>query len=95
MTYKISKYSLDNAKSLGVHIKPSGNKRKKFDVYKNDKKIASIGSVGYFDYPTLILEKGKKIADERRKLYKKRHQHDLSVVGSNGYYANKLLWLIN
>jgi hypothetical protein len=35
---------------------------------------------------------GKKIADERRRLYKIRHKKDRSVKGSAGYYADKLLW---
>jgi len=28
----------------------------------------------------------------RRKAYKIRHQKDRTVRGSNGYYADKLLW---
>ena len=43
MVYEIKKRSFDNAKKLGVIIKPSTNPKKKIDVYdKNGKKIASI-----------------------------------------------------
>jgi hypothetical protein len=28
-------------------------------------------------------------------LYKIRHKRDINVVGSNGWYANNLLWWIN
>ena len=39
-----------------------------------------------------IKEKGKEYADKRRVLYKKRHQKDITLKDSNGFYANKLLW---
>ena len=56
------------------------------------KKVASVGAIGYGDYPTYIKTKGKKYADERRRLYKIRHSSNRKKVGSNGYYADKLLW---
>jgi len=92
MTYKIKQYSFDQAKKLDVDIKPSTNKNKKIDIFKNNKKVASIGAIGYSDYPTYTLEKGKSYADNRRKLYKIRHNKDLQKINSNGYYANKILW---
>ena len=97
MAYKILPYSLRKAKELGVVIKPSTNILKKIDVFKNGKKIASIGARGMNDYPT-YLEKEKKgyfdkgYANKRRKLYKERHEKDRNVVGSNGYYEDKILW---
>ena len=90
--YKIKKYSYDQAKKLNVSIKPSTNKNKKIDVYKNNKKIASIGDINYKDYPTYLNEKGKVFADERKKLYKKRHEKDRSKINTPGFYADKLLW---
>jgi hypothetical protein len=97
MAYKILPYSFRKAKELGVVIKPSTNLLKKIDVFKNGKKIASIGARGMNDYPT-YLEKEKKgyyekgYAYKRRKLYKERHEKDRYKVGSNGYYADKILW---
>ena len=90
--YNIKNYTKEKAKKLNVTIKPSTNKKKKIDVFKDNKKIASIGAIGYSDYPTYIENKGIKYADERRKLYKIRHSKDLKQIGSNEYYANKLLW---
>jgi hypothetical protein len=87
--YQITDYSYRQAKILGVEIKPSTNKTKKIYVFKNGKKIASIGAIGYKDYPTFIKEKGKAYADERRRLYHIRHAKDKSL---NGYYAKKILW---
>lgn len=92
--YNITEYTLKKAKHMGLTVVPSKDKKHKIDVYKNDKKITSVGSIGFYDYPTLINTKGKglKIANERRKLYKKRHEKDRHIVGSRGYYADKLLW---
>ena len=72
-------------------IHPSTTPGKKIDVYAG-KKLASIGSVGYKDYPTFLKEDGKAIAEERRRLYHIRHKKDSSKKGTPGYYASKLLW---
>ena len=90
MPYKITDYSYKQAKKLNVQIKPSTNKKKKIDVYKNNKKISSIGAIGYDDYPTFIEKKGLEYANQRKKLYKIRHKKDLN--SKNGFYANRILW---
>ncbi len=90
--YKITKYSKTQAKKLGVEIRPSANKTKKIDVYKNNKKIASIGAIGYMDYPSFMEKNGIQYAKSRRKLYKIRHEKDRKVKGTAGYYADKILW---
>lgn len=93
MAYEILPYSYQRARELGVTIKPSTVSGKKIDVFdKKGKKIASIGAIGYDDYPTFIRKKGKAFADERRKLYKKRHEKDRMVRGTPGWYADKILW---
>ena len=88
--YKITEYSKTQAKKLGVEIKPSTNKKKKIDVFRDGEKIGSIGAVGYGDYPTYTKEKGKAYADERRRLYRLRHKNDLN--SGNGLLASKILW---
>jgi predicted Zn-dependent protease len=65
----ISAYTILQAKKLNVTMKPSTNKNKKLDVFKDNKKIASIGAKGYADYPTYIKTHGKQYADKRRELY--------------------------
>ena len=92
MVYKITSYTKDKANQLGVTVKSSDNKKKKIDVFKNNKKVASVGAVGYRDYPTYINDKGLEYANERRRLYRIRHKNDKNILGSNGYYANTLLW---
>ena len=64
MPYRIKAYTKTQAKKLGVSVKPSKVKGKKIDVFKNGKKIASVGAIGYNDYPTYKEKKGKKYADE-------------------------------
>jgi hypothetical protein len=90
--YSIKDYTKQKAKKLGVIVKRSTNKRKKIDVYKDGKKIASVGALGYGDYPTFLKEKGLTFANKRRSAYKKRHQKDRLKKGSNGFYADQLLW---
>lgn len=92
MSYKILPYTLKQAKSIGVDVKPSTKAGKKIDVYKNGKLIGSVGAIGYMDYPNYLADKGKEYADERRRLYKIRHRKDIADVGSNGWLADKLLW---
>jgi hypothetical protein len=90
--YTIKQYSYDKAKKLGVQIKPSTRKNKKVDVYKNNKRIASIGALGYGDYPTFKQTEGIESANNHRKRYKIRHAKDRKVRGTPGYYADQLLW---
>jgi hypothetical protein len=92
MPYTITKYTYKQAKRLGVTVKQSTNKTKKIDVYKKGKKVASVGAQGMADFPTYMKLKGKKYAQTRRKLYKMRHEKDRHKKGSNGFYADRLLW---
>lgn len=87
--YEITDYTKKKAKQLGVTVKPSSNRKKKIDVFKNSEKIASVGATGYSDYPHYIKSHGKAYADNRRALYRMRHKKD---NGTNGYFANQLLW---
>jgi len=90
--YKITDYTKKQAKRLGVVVKPSSVAGKKIDVYKGSIKVASVGALGYSDYPTYTKNMGKKYADERRRLYKIRHQKDRLKKETNGWYADQLLW---
>ena len=97
MGYKISTYTKNKARYLGVIVRPSKTKGKKIDVYLNNLKIASVGALGYADYPTYMAMERKGIvpkgtANKRRAAYKSRHSKDRKVVGSAGYYADQLLW---
>ena len=92
MPYSITNYTYKQAKKLGVIVKHSTNKTKKIDVYKKNKKIASVGAYGMNDYPTYMKLKGKKFARTRRRLYKMRHEKDRHQKWSNGWLADKLLW---
>ena len=91
--YTILPYTKKKAKQLKVIVEPSERKNKKIDVYDKDGYyIVSIGAYGAMDYPNYLKYFGKKIADERRRLYKIRHKKDRIIKGTAGYYADKLLW---
>lgn len=91
--YKILPYTLAQAKKLNVKVKPSSKAEKKIDVFdKSGKFVTSVGARGYLDYPTYKKLFGKTVADQRRKLYKARHEKDRKVKGTPGYFADQLLW---
>lgn len=89
MVYEIQPYSFKKAKDLGVTIKPSTKKGKKIDVFKNNQLVTSIGASGMNDYPTYLKNEGKKIAEERKRLYKIRHSKNTGIAGK---YASEILW---
>jgi hypothetical protein len=86
--YHITDYTKKKAKEIGVEVRPSRDSKKKLDVYKGDELVASIGAIGYGDYPTFLQTEGKEYADKRRLLYHKRHTKD--SLGE--YLALWLLW---
>jgi len=93
MAYRITSYTKARAKKLGVTIKPSTVKGKKIDVFnKKGEKLASVGALGYGDYPTFVKTKGLDYANSRRHMYKIRHEKDRHKRGSAGYFADQLLW---
>ena len=92
MAYQIKPAQRRRASAIGVTIKPSKVKNKKLDVFKGDKKVASIGFLGMGDYETFKKTKGLDFANKRRKAYKSRHQKTRTKVGTPSYYADKILW---
>lgn len=97
MAYRIKAYTKRRAKALGLEVKPSRVKGKKIDVFKKGEKVASVGAIGYNDYPTFMeLERQGKVpkgtANKRRKAFKTRHQKNRTKRGTPAYYADKLLW---
>jgi hypothetical protein len=90
--YHITEYTFKKARDIGVTVKPSTSKGKKIDVYKDGKKIGSVGAVGYKDYPMFLKQEGIEHANKRRELYKQRHEKDRHIKWSKGWLADQLLW---
>ena len=90
--YFITPYTQQQAKKIGVSVKPSRKVDKKLDVFRGGDFIGSIGTKGMGDYPTYLRTEGKEYADERRKLYKKRHQNNRMKKWSKGWLSDNLLW---
>jgi hypothetical protein len=85
------------ARELGVTVLPSTVRGKKIDVFKDGKKVASVGAYGYMDYPGwLAFERSGKVpagyAKLRRIAYKQRHEKNRKRKGTPGWYADQLLW---
>ena len=74
-----------NAAILGVQVKKSTNKHKKLDVFRSEKKFASIGDNRYTDF----LQTGDK---EQQKRYKSRHQKTRVKEGTRSFYADRIIW---
>jgi len=90
--YHILPYTYARARKLGVQIRPSDNPKYKLRVTTKSGKTIYCGAAGYNDYPTYIKKYGLAFANERRRLYKIRHNKDRHVHGTAGYYADTLLW---
>jgi hypothetical protein len=90
--YTIKAYSRQRARELGVRIQVSTKPDKKLDVFsKKGEKLASIGAAGMGDYPTFRAV-NRELGEWKRKHYKMRHEKDRHVVGTPGYFADKILW---
>ena len=90
--YKITSYTRRKGRKMGVEVRPSTNPTKKIDVFKRGEKVAMVGARGMNDFPTYIQKKGIVFAKTRRRLYRIRHERDRHIKGTNGWYADKLLW---
>ena len=85
MSYTITAYTRARAKKLGVQVKLAKNKKKKLDVFKGGKKVASIGARGMGDFPTYKKTKGLEFAKKRQKAYKSRMSKNRNKVGTPDY----------
>jgi len=88
--YQIKPFHLQQAKRLGVEIKPSSKKFYKLDIYKDNKYLTSIGDKRYLDYQ-LYKEIDPELAERKRDLYWSRHKKD-NIPFTRGWYALNLLW---
>lgn len=92
MTYLITNYHKNNAKDLGVSIKPSGAKGKKIEVVLPDKKIKQIGAKGYEDYQLYKKKEGNQVANEKRDAYRARHKCHNAKRFTAQHLACEILW---
>lgn len=85
------------AKDIGVEIKPSTRKDKKFDAFVDGVKQASFGAKGYMDFEKYKKRDGIEVAKEKQKAYKARHEDDRKIKKRDGkftagYLADQILW---
>ena len=84
-TKEYLKEAKKQAKKIGVDVEYSKVKNKKLDVFKDNKKVASIGYKPMSDF---IQHQDP----ERRKRYKQRFQSTRNIKGTKSFYADKILW---
>ena len=98
--YIIRSWTERQAKKHNLTIFPSSDNKTKLEVY-DDKGLylANVGALGYLDYSQYLdLENAdivpKGTADERRKLYHLRHQHEkgYNTKNTKSWLAKTLLW---
>lgn len=91
--YDIQAYTYDQAKKIGVIVKPSTRANKKIDVYHKDEQyITSVGDSRYGDYPTYLKHYGEDYARKRRRAFHGRFNTGEINPYTNLYYSAKLLW---
>jgi len=90
MSYTITPHTKRQARRLGLEVRPSRKEGKKIDVFRDGHRIGSVGAKGYSDYGTYMEEEGKEYANERKKLYRKRHTEGKKDSPSS--LAWNLLW---
>jgi len=89
MSYKITQFTRDRAREIGVEVYPSKNPKKKLDVVFPKGAVVSIGAMGYGDFPTYMKTHGMEYALKRRLAYHMRHRKDDGLAGQ---LAKHLLW---
>jgi hypothetical protein len=94
MVYQIKKHTLDRAKELGLKVFASDNPKYKIEVYDglSGHFLFYGGDANYSDYPSYLESHGREYADERRRLYRIRHQKEINNIGSRGSIIAYLLW---
>ena len=70
---------------LGVQVKKSTRKNKKIDIFKDNKKICSIGDLRYEDF-------NQHNDLERRKRFHQRFKRFKDAEGTCGWFSLNLLW---
>lgn len=92
--YEILPYTKKIAKKMGLSVVPSSTKHYKIDVYssKTGEYITSCGDNRYLDYPYYLMLYGQEKADERRRLYKIRHEKYRNIPNTRSFFSDKLLW---
>jgi hypothetical protein len=100
--YKITEHTKNRLNDLNkklntdkINIDLSTNKNKKLDIFIQNDKVASIGSLGSSDYGTYLESHGKDYAESRKKLYFQRHSKEKDIKDgevTNSWFSKYFLW---
>jgi hypothetical protein len=91
--YIIDDNIFENAKELGIKIRPSCNRHKKLDIFDyHNNFIFSIGNSSKLDFYQLIHKIGFEKAFEKRRKYRIKNWKNQFDLYSKKYYVYWLLW---
>lgn len=92
--YDIQPYTYEQAKRIGVIVKPSAKANKKIDIFdkRDNQYITSVGDSRYGDYPMYLKHYGEEYANKRRRAFHGRFNTNEIKPYSNIYYSATLLW---
>lgn len=90
MPFEITPEMYQEAENLRIEIKPSQNKRKLIDVYRNGDFYCSIGATNFRYYNQLQEEEGVAYAQMKREKILHRYKNNCSL---EAMYLLRLLWL--
>lgn len=89
MVYEISPEQFEIAAELGIEIRPSANKRKLIDVYKNGELFCSVGAINFRYYREYFEQEGPLVAQYKKDKMLTRYKNDCKA---ETLYSLRLLW---
>lgn len=88
--FEITPSMLQEAEDLRIEIRPSENKRKLIDVYRDGKYFCSVGANNFLYYNQLVELEGIEFAQRKKEKILARYKNDCKL---ETLYMLRLLWL--
>ena len=90
MPFEITQEMYEEAELLRIEIRPSENRRKLIDVYKDGEYYCSIGAQNFVYYNELVEREGIDFATRKKEKILARYKNDCTL---QTLYMLRLLWL--
>lgn len=90
MPFQITPEMYQEAELLRIEIRPSENKRKLIDIYRNGSFFASIGASNFKTYAQFVEDEGIEFAQRKKEKILARHKNNCDL---KTLYTLRLLWL--
>lgn len=87
--YEITEDQYETADTLRIEIRPSENKRKLIDVYKDGIYFCSIGAINFRYYRELLSDEGVVVAEQKKQKILHRYKNNCTL---EVLYLMRILW---